>query len=127
MNTRLLTCTLIATAALAAGCSTVNEAQLVGDRYFKVPIDTYPVHIVAVDGDSVPSWSPVRIEPGSRTIKVQAPPTRAQLGAGDTQEFTLDVQPCTRYHLVAVRENPLLRPFAVRVDHTEPVPGCRAG
>lgn len=123
----LATCSLLALSALAGGCSTVNEAQLVGDRYFRAPIDTYAVQIISVDGASVPSWSPVRIDAGNRTIKVQAPPTRAQTGYGDTQEITLDLKPCTRYHLVAVRENPLLRPFEVRVDHTEPVAGCRAG
>jgi hypothetical protein len=35
------------------------------------------------------------------------------------------VKACTRYWLVAVKENRLSHDFAVKVDYEEPMSGCR--
>ena len=43
---------------------------------------------------------------------------------GEQREISLDVRPCTRYYLVAVRANKLASDFDVRIDYEEPVGGC---
>jgi hypothetical protein len=119
MKTYLL---LLAAVACAAGCTT-TYSQLDGRRYHRVPIDTYAVAISRVDGESY-LRNPVQVEAGPRKIVVQGPPTRTG-GYGELREFDLDVKPCTRYYLVAVKRGPLLSDFTVKVDHEEPLAGCR--
>jgi hypothetical protein len=109
--------------ALAACASTdYHYSQLYGQRYYKTQIDTYPVTILRVDGKDT-TLRPVLVDPGLRRIIVQGPPGGAN-GLGEQREFALDVRPCTRYYLVAVRDNRLDSDFAVRVDYEEPVGGC---
>ena len=107
-----------------AGCATTeyHYSQLYGQRYYKTPLDTYPVTIVRVDGKDT-TLRPVLVDPGLRRITVQGPPGGASR-LGEEREFALDVRPCTRYYLVAVRDNRLDADFAVRVDYEEPVGGC---
>ncbi len=114
--------------AALAGCATAgggyHYSELLGARYFRAPIDTYPVIVTRVDGRSTPlRQSPALIEPGLRQVTVQGPPV-ATGDLGDTRTIALDVAPCTRYWLVAVKTSPLVRDFTVRVDHEEPVAGC---
>jgi hypothetical protein len=110
-------------AALAACASAdYHYSQLYGQRYYKTPIDTYPVTIVRVDGKDT-TLRPVLVDPGLRRIVVQGPPGGGNR-LGEEREFALDVRPCTRYYLVAVRDNRLDSDFTVRVDYEEPVGGC---
>jgi hypothetical protein len=111
-------------AAVLAACASTDYhySQLYGTRYHKTPIDTYPVTIVRVDGkDTV--LRPVLVDPGQRNVTVQGPPGAADR-LGQERQFALDVRPCTRYYLVAVRANKLSSDFEVRVDYEEPVGGC---
>jgi hypothetical protein len=118
------TSALVMAAALgAAGCTTIYS-QLDGDRYHRVPIDTYPVTIAKVDGESY-LRNPVLVEPGPRKITVLGPPTLTNR-YGELREFDLDVKPCTHYHLVAVKRNPLANDFTVKVDHESPIASCRS-
>ncbi len=113
----------LALVALAACASTeYHYSQIYGTRYYKTPLDTYPVMIVRVDGKDT-TMRPALADPGLRRIVVQGPPGGASR-LGEEREFALDVRPCTRYYLVAVRDNRLLSDFTVRVDHDEPVGGC---
>ena len=116
----------LAGAALAAalgGCAT-PYSELLGYRYFRTPIDTYPVAITRVDDTSYAKL-PVLLEPGSHEVTVRAPPV-AGFAYGESRTFTLDVKPCTRYYLVAVKGSRLSQDFVPRVDYTEPMPGCKA-
>jgi hypothetical protein len=115
---------LLAVVALLAGCASSNYhySQLEGKRYYRSSIDTHPVLIVRVDGsDTV--FSPVLVEPGVRKVTVQGPPT-ATSRYGDQRTIELSVAPCTRYYLVAVKDNRLSNDFTVKVDYQEPVGGC---
>jgi len=116
----------VAAAALVAlgGCASggYHFSQIVGDRYFKTNIDTYPVSINEVDGRSYLGRAPVLVDPGLRKIVVQGPPTAVNLQ--ETRAIELDVKPCTRYYLVALKSNRLDNDFTVKVDHEEPVAGC---
>ena len=130
----------VAAAALSAGCASLDGsyAQLSGARYFQTSLDTYPVSILLVDEkpvingaagavvDNRTTPAPVNfalVDPGRREVKVQGPPGGAG-DRGETRTVTLDVAPCTRYYLVAVKSNRLASDFTVRVDHQEPVSGC---
>src|SRR4051812_15543654 len=110
---------VLACAVALAGCVGGGYSQLVGTRYYRVPIDTYPVSIHRVDGED---WlrQPVLVDPGPHRITVQGPP--GGTGApGLERDILLDVRPCTRYYLVAVRPNRLASEFTVRVDEEEPL------
>lgn len=115
---------IAAVAIVLAGCASTDYhySQLVGRRYFKTNIDTYPVIILAVDGRSFVGPYPVLVDAGMRNVQLQGPPTVVDLQL--TQTMKLDVKPCTRYYLVAVKQNPLQNDFTPRVDFEEPVPGC---
>lgn len=114
---------LIACAALGACASDgYHYSQLDGHRYTRAPIDTYPVQIVRVDGkDNLDSR--VEVDPGVRKVTVQAPPTPTSR-YGEQRTIELSVAPCTRYYLVAVKDNRLSNDFTVKVDYQEPVGGC---
>jgi hypothetical protein len=110
--------------AALQGCATSTAtSQLVGERYFVTQIDTYPVLIASVDGSSS-TISPKFVEPGLRRLVLQGPPGGA--GYGAVEPFTLDVKPCTRYYIVAVKANPLDTNFTPKVDFELPLgSSCR--
>ena len=112
----------LALAALAAGCAS-SFSRLDGERYYRTNLDTYPVTVTHVDGKSTALRSPVLVEAGRHEVTVQAMPTPAQR-VGESRTITLDVAPCTRYWLVAVKPGPLSTDFSVRVDYTEAIAGC---
>ena len=66
---------------------------------------------------------PVLVDPGLRKVVVQGPPGGASR-QGEEREIALDVRPCTRYYLVAVKPDRLSLDFEIRVDYQEPVGGC---
>ena len=130
---------LAAPTLVAAGASMAHSSsQLSGARYFQTSLDPYPVSILLVEEKSVvngsaggvvnnvPTPQPssfALVDPGSRQIKVQGPPGGTG-NWGETRTFTLNVAPCTRYYLVAVKSSRLASDFTVRVDHQEPMSGC---
>ncbi|MEO5882892.1 MAG: hypothetical protein ABIQ06_10805 [Caldimonas sp.] len=130
---------VLAVTSIVAACASTDYhfSQLSGVRYYRVPIDTYPVSIIRVDGKDVmlgslrrvpdpgdPYQRPVSlIDAGLRQVTVQGPPGGAG-GIGEQRTVPLEIAPCTRYYLVAVKTSPLASDFAVRIDHQEPVSGC---
>lgn len=116
-------CAVALPAALSACATPYHYSQLVGQRYFKVPINTYPVAVVRVDEASTPLHGPVLVDPGLRRVVVQSGPSVAR-SIGEERTLELQVAPCTRYYLVAEKTNSLATDFTPRIDHQEPVPGC---
>ena len=112
-------------AALLAACASLPPpySQLDGHRYFRAPIDTYPVQVVRVDGRDEVQTPVVYVEPGLRKVTVQGPPG-ATYSVGVERTIDLEVAPCTRYYLVAVKPNRLMADFNVKVDFEEPIGGC---
>ena len=108
------------------GCASLRQpySQLTGERYFHAPLDTYPVRIASVDGRGT-LQKLVYVDPGPHQIVVQGPFDIAHTVV-EERSITLDVAPCTRYYLVAVKPNRLLKDFEVKVDFQEPVGGCHA-
>ena len=117
------TSALFAVAALLTGCASgYHYSQLDGHRYYRSSIDTHSVMIVRVDGrDEV--LSPVPVEPGLRKVTVQGPPTVTSRH-GEERTIELSIAPCTRYYLVAVKDNRLSNDFTVKIDYQEPIGGC---
>lgn len=121
MSKTLAVC-MAAGALLLAGCaSSFHGSFLVGERYFKTNIDTFPVIILSVDGRDYLERR-ILVDPGMRQITVQAPPVPG--APNETATFTVDVKPCFTYYIVAVRENPILAAFTPKVDFAEPLAGC---
>lgn len=120
--TALISTTIVVLGACASASDNFHYSQVVGDRYFKTNIDTYPVDIAAVDGRNYLGRMPVLVDPGVRQIVVQGPPTVVDLRL--TRDIALDVKPCTRYYLVAQKASPLENDFEVRVDFEQPIAGC---
>ena len=117
---------LLATVLLLGGCATpYHYSELLGRRFHQVTIDTYPVMVVRVDGESTPLNGPVLVEPGLRRVVLEAPSARPG-GLGRQEVLELQVQACTRYYLVAQKSAPFVDRFTPRIDHQEPVPGCTA-
>jgi len=115
---------LFAVAALLTACASgYHYSQLDGHRYYRSSIDTHSVMIVRVDGrDTV--LSPVPVEPGLRKVTVQGPPTVTSR-YGEERTIELSIAPCTRYYLVAVKDNRLSNDFTVKIDYQEPIGGCK--
>jgi len=115
---------VLACVTLLAACASTDYhySQLYGKRYNRAPIDTYDVTIIRIDGKDT-LQQPALVDPGLRKVVVQGPPGGASR-LGEQREIALDVRPCTRYYLVAVKPNKLSLDFDIRVDYEEPVGGC---
>ena len=119
MNPKVRPCLAAACMLLLQGCATSPaSSQLVGERYFLTHIDTYPVYIASVDGSSS-TLTPQFVEPGLRRLLLRGPPGGA--GVSAVEVFMLDVKPCTRYYIVAVKANPLDTAFTPRIDFEQPL------
>jgi len=123
---RVLRLMTIALCALLGACASTpfSSSYLIGDRYFKTPIDTQPVIILGVD-DWDTTLRRILVEPGERTVRVQALPVPG--APQQTASLKLDIKPCFTYYIVAVRVNPITADFTPKVDYAEPLAGCQAG
>lgn len=110
------------------GCASVTNTSLLdGKRQFgRTELHTYPVRVLAIDGDYTIDDDPVRIEPGRHVLRVSAAPV-----AGFHEPVTLDVpftvEACKRYYLVAKRDSPMRQKFELAVQHVETRTDCRTG
>jgi hypothetical protein len=111
-----------AAAALLTACAGPTFSQLLGERYFVTTLDTYPLLISSVDGQSS-TLSVQYVEPGMRRLVLQGPPGAS--GVSVLRVFELQVKPCTRYYIVAVKASPLDSEFTPRVDFEQALAGCR--
>lgn len=124
MNATRLSITTVLAASVMLGCATQPlQSELVGVRWFKTNIDTYPVRIDSVDGRSS-TMVPLRVDAGPRRLVLSSIPGGA--GFSDQIVFNLDVRPCTRYYIVAQKDNRLAAGFTPKVDYAEPLAGCRS-
>ncbi|HXD07015.1 MAG TPA: hypothetical protein VN680_13250 [Burkholderiaceae bacterium] len=112
----------LAAAAAMLSCATgsYSYSQLYGYRYFRTPTQTFPLIILNVDGKATID-RPVLVEPGPRLLRVQS--TQGP-GPAFSKEVQMDIEPCTRYWLVAVKDTRLTKDFNVVVDYKEQIGGC---
>jgi hypothetical protein len=105
-----------------AGCATKTFSYIDGNKWYQAEMNTFSVIVLDVDGRS-DTRNPVMVEPGRRVIRVQAPPAPG-FTYGETRSITIDVKPCTRYYLKAVKKNSLEQDFTPMVDYEDPISGC---
>lgn len=118
---------LSAAAAMSAACA-VGEpfVYLNGMRWSRVELNTFDTRIVSVDGVTRLQNDKLPVEPGVRTIVLEAPPA-AGFHRGEERTIVLDVEPCVQYWFEARRANPLSQDFEPRVNHSARIAGCKAG
>lgn len=109
-----LTVAMIAMVTASCANTMPGRSELYGERWNRTNIDTYPVQIQSVDGSSS-TTVPQYVAPGQHRLLLQTVPGGA--GFSDTVTFMLEVKPCMRYYIVAVKANPLDANFIPRVDH----------
>ena len=107
-----------------AGWTTTPFAYIDGNKYFRTELYTYSVLVLDINGIS-DIRNPIPVEPGMKVIRVQGPAAPGFL-YGDIRELKLDVKPCTRYYLKAVKKNQLEQDFVPGVDYQEPIACCTA-
>lgn len=113
-----------AAAALGmVGCATPTFSYIDGMRYFHTDMHSYSVIVLDVDGRS-DTRNPVMVDPGIRAVRVQGPAAPG-FSTGEARTLDLDVKPCTRYYLKAVKKSPLEQAFTPAVDYEEPISGCK--
>ena len=66
----------------------------------------------------------MRVDPGPRSITFQGPPGGTGPRGAEEVTVTMDIKPCTRYYIVAQKDNRLDLDFKPKIDHEEPVAGC---
>jgi hypothetical protein len=120
-----LACLLVPMLLAACANTGYSYSELDGSRHHRTPIDTFPVQIVEVDVKSTPLTGRVLVEPGRHVVTVATAPSAVRR-FGEERSMPLDVAPCTRYCLVAVKANALAADFEIAIDHQAPVAGCTA-
>lgn len=113
----------LAVVVIVAGCATPTFSYIDGNRYFKSEMNTSSVIVLDIDGRSS-LQNPVMVEPGKRVVRVQGPAAPG-FRFGEDRTITIDVKPCTRYYLKAVRPNSISQDFTPAIDFEEPITGCR--
>lgn len=123
MKLRLISVAIAAIAVAVAGCATPTFSYIDSNRWYKAELNSYSVVLLDVDGVSY-TRNPAMIDPGVHVIRVQGPPAPG-FTYGEARSFTLDVKPCTRYYLKAVKQNSVQQDFTPMVDYAEPIAGCK--
>jgi hypothetical protein len=121
---------VVAAVLMITGCQTWGPtwSEVSGRRYNLVEMNVAPTMIERVDDQGAFATGPdlpVRIEPGSRRVVLQAYPLSAGWAGGmDVEVMTLDAEPCKRYFINARFANPLGRSWTPFVDYVETISGC---
>lgn len=109
-------------AASLAGCASMQSAPLSlldGDPPgIRASSTLAPLTILSVDGKSYRS-NPVQVAPGMRSVVLQWGP-----GPNPNRQYSIPVEPCTRYFLAAERESVTARTWEMKIVSTEPVAAC---
>lgn len=118
----------LAASVLLAACAAPSEfAYLNGHRWSTVEINTFDTRIVSVDGYTRTQNRQLFVEPGVRTVVLEAAPVGGFVWPYQ-RELVLTIEPCTQYWFEAKRVSPLSQDWEPRVNHKERVAGCpRAG
>lgn len=117
-----LSSALLVTAGLLAGCAnSFHDSYVVGERWFRTNIDTYPTIILGIDGTDTLQRR-VLVSPGEHVIRVQGPSVAGM--RGEDRELKLLIEPCFTYYIVAVKANSLAMDFTPKVDYRDPLAGC---
>ncbi|PHV11710.1 hypothetical protein [Chitinimonas sp. BJB300] len=109
------------------GCASVRNTSLLdGSRTFgRTELHTYPVRVLAIDGQYTIDDPLVRVEPGAHVLRVSAPPAVIFTQPAE-RDVPFTVQACKRYYLVAKRDNPYKQDFELVVQQVETRTDCHS-
>lgn len=117
---------LSAAATMIAACTTPADfSYLNGNRWTTVELNTYDTRIISVDGFTRRQNAKLFVEPGVRTIVLEAPPA-AGFTWGQLREIVVTVEPCMQYWFEAKRTNPLSQDWEPRVNYSDRIAGCES-
>ena len=110
----------------AGGCATWGPtwSEVTGERYHHAIMDRRPAVIEKIDGNSAFASYPIKLEPGRHEIVMQGPMPRWP-GGTPLHTMTLDLQPCMRYYLKAVKKTSVEQDYTPAVDYVDPIAGCK--
>jgi len=118
---------LSATATMVAACAAPAEfSYLNGSRWTTVELNTYDTRIISVDGYTRRQNEKLFVDPGVRTIVLEAVPT-AGFFWPQQREIVVKVEPCMQYWFEAKRVNPLSQDWEPRVNYADRIAGCKPG
>lgn len=115
---------------LLAGCQTWGPtwSEVSGQRYYVTQLNTSPTIIENIDGSSAfpnAPGQPIKIDPGKHRVVLQAIALSGGWSGGtELNVYELNAEPCKRYYINALFENPLGREWKTFIDYVETVPGC---
>ncbi len=121
-------------ALLLSGCATWGPtwSEVTGARFDRISpagLNVAPVGIEQIDGSGAfPNGpnQPIKIDPGTRRVVVQAVPlSPGWAGGTDLAVFMLNAEPCKRYYINAKFENPLAMTYTTFVGYVENIAGCQ--
>ena len=112
-----------ALALFVAGCATPTFSYIDGNRWYKAELNSYSVVVLDVDGVSY-TRNPIMVDPGVHNIRVQGPPAPG-FTYGEPKMLTVDVKPCMRYYLKAVKKTSVEQDYTPSVDYVDPISGCK--
>jgi len=123
---------LAAAVVLASALYTVNASALekwgpswsevTGSRYSRATMNRAPGIIKSIDGRNYTTRI-IKIEPGKRTVVVQAPPRQGFPGID--KHMALDIAPCKRYYINAQFDSSVGPQWKPVLAHVERIPGCK--
>ena len=106
------------------GCTTTPFAYIDGKRYFRTELYTYSVLVLDINGVLSDIRNPIPGRAGHESHPCSGARGPWLAIRRHTGQLKLDVKPCTRYYLKAVKKNPLEQDFVPGVDYQEPIAGC---
>ncbi|HEY2817384.1 MAG TPA: hypothetical protein VGK44_09670 [Casimicrobiaceae bacterium] len=97
-------------------------SEVTGTRYSRITMNRSPAIIKSIDGRNY-TTRVIKIEPGRRTVVVQAPPRQGLTGFD--KHMPLDIAPCKRYYINAQFDSSVGPQWKPVVAYVERIAGCK--
>ena len=97
-------------------------SEVTGARYSRVTMNRSPAIIKSIDGRNY-TTRVIKIEPGKRTVVVQAPPRQGLPGID--KNLPLDIAPCKRYYINAQFDSSVGPQWKPVIAYVERIAGCK--
>jgi hypothetical protein len=97
-------------------------SEVTGARYSRVTMNRSPAIIKSIDGRNY-TTRVIKIEPGKRTVVVQAPPRQGFPGID--KNLPLDIAPCKRYYINAQFDSSVGPQWKPVIAYVERIAGCK--
>jgi hypothetical protein len=114
---------MIVTSVVLSACASAPLSFIEAKpRSALMPLNHYPVRVIAVD-ESLQFSMPVQLAAGKRQLVLEAYPSSSAAKTPQKVVF-MDIQPCTRYFLLAKRASAMQADWELVKTDTETVSAC---